>query len=1286
MSRVEVNSQEYWDGRFQSDWDAHEGRAQSRFFGHVALDLMPEWLRRSIRVEQWTICDWGCAEGDGTQVLAEGLGSAVEGVDFSQSAIEKARSAYPEIPFRDTDWLSGQTDALDSYDVVFSSNTLEHFHTPWEVFSALAERARRFVVLLLPFREYDRHHEHFATFDFESVRADEKGMLLVHAAVRNVSGLPGSQWPGEQVLLVYAHPDEFVRLRLALNDLRIDTKPSVDCNAALAASSERIDVLTRENDAASGMIKLLTEQSESANRQRRDIEIDRAAWIARAEDAEGRILQAEDAANASMLRVAELEGRVESLEVQGRAASEQVERLCLEIDERDAQGRQLNEQVGRLEADLCLAERKVADLADELKENASREESLAKRLQGFADELELRQAHGRDLERQVGELLAEKAALDRRIEELVVENMAQGEKMSEVLDQHAGLSEAYSASESMVASLGEENARLKRAMAEMRDELLRRDRGLSGLFWRARRDRPDPPSSRLGRFVWRLRREGLVRGTLNTGSSLFRRHAMSWYGYLFDVFVRTRLEKFPVDWKKVHVRCEPGLVSVVLPCFNGEDMVAESIDSVLSQTYGNFELILLNDGSTDATAGIFDSYAARDPRIRVVHQENMRLPRTLSRGFRMARGEFLTWTSADNRMKPDCLERMVEAFRRDDALDMVYTNLDIIGPDGEPLEGSGWYSNYQSPAGSEHIHLPRDTSELNTWANNFIGASFMYRARVAHLLRDYSASRFCTEDYDYWMRINSLFKLRHIGVPESLYEYRFHPNSLTSKDKELRITENRTRLMVFEDFRRCFLLSEGIWVLEAGSGTPRERDFIARLSGDLRASGHFVCTPGEFRSLRLAPQWCAMAWLRVSEDASAHLAHAPEAEGMISAVVAIGAEVLPAEAASGWTCCIAFNGRPDGDLPTLGEPYQGWIGVHGIRQLVASVDVLAKEAQLASIEAEAEAQYAGSESAELDATIVICTYRRSASLPAALESAVTQSLDKARYEVIVVNNEPSEPHPGAVVDGLKWHMARHPDHLRMIDCPITGLSHARNAGIAASRGKVVLFMDDDAVANPDCLERLVEAYRNDPGMGVIGGHIVLDPPQPVPEILQPGREGLWSHFVTGHAGLTAVRHWWEFPWGANWSARRDVLYGIGGFRTSYGRNGADFGGGEEIVAAALASQLGYEVGIEPRAVVLHQVERKRFTVEHVRKTTLAGTMVNYQMQKSMYTPFEASLTGTTKAVLRDALAAIRLGVSPKARRATDLLLSSAHRRARRHLWLRQVKDRMARLRTPIALE
>ena len=108
----------------------------------------------------------------------------------------------------------------------------------------------------------------------------------------------------------------------------------------------------------------------------------------------------------------------------------------------------------------------------------------------------------------------------------------------------------------------------------------------------------------------------------------------------------------------------PGLVSVVLPVYNHAAMLRDAIESVLAQTYSDFELILVNDGSTRRRGSRCWPSMSGIRRVRILTQANQKLPKALSNGFEFARGEFWTWTSADNLMHPDQLRRQVEFLQQ----------------------------------------------------------------------------------------------------------------------------------------------------------------------------------------------------------------------------------------------------------------------------------------------------------------------------------------------------------------------------------------------------------------------------------------------------------------------------------------------------------------------------------------------------------------------------------------------------------------------------------------------
>lgn len=247
-------------------------------------------------------------------------------------------------------------------------------------------------------------------------------------------------------------------------------------------------------------------------------------------------------------------------------------------------------------------------------------------------------------------------------------------------------------------------------------------------------------------------------------------------------------------------RSKKGLISVILPVYNCEKYLEKAITSVLSQTYVNLELIIVDDGSNDNSKSIADSFLW-DDRVKVIYQQNMTLPVALNNGFNSAQGEFYTWTSADNIMLPNCLEILVTELQRDRECDMVYGNMRLIDENDNILRGYGWY---ELPPLSGNVILPSGVSQLNTVANNTMGAAFLYRSGVCKSIFGYSENLFTLEDYDYFMRVNSFFKIKHTLHKRPIYEYRIHKESLTSKDKELHITEDRPCLMEFDRLRRNF--------------------------------------------------------------------------------------------------------------------------------------------------------------------------------------------------------------------------------------------------------------------------------------------------------------------------------------------------------------------------------------------------------------------------------------------------------------------------------------------------
>lgn len=230
-------------------------------------------------------------------------------------------------------------------------------------------------------------------------------------------------------------------------------------------------------------------------------------------------------------------------------------------------------------------------------------------------------------------------------------------------------------------------------------------------------------------------------------------------------------------------------VSIVLPCWNGERFLEQSIKSILNQSFKDWELIIVNDCSTDNSPKIAEEYAKKDKRIRVIHNKvNKKLPATLNVGFSHAKGEYFTWTSDDNIAKPNWLSVLVDYLDKHSDVDMVSATMDYIDEDNNLL-----FKVY-----------PQKTPLTLTYKCN-VGAAFMYRKTIADKIGGYDENTFCAEDYDYWCRIALNGVLKYI--PDNIYMYRTNSQSLTALQKP-KILEKTTYIQkkYKQDFIKRFNL------------------------------------------------------------------------------------------------------------------------------------------------------------------------------------------------------------------------------------------------------------------------------------------------------------------------------------------------------------------------------------------------------------------------------------------------------------------------------------------------
>lgn len=225
------------------------------------------------------------------------------------------------------------------------------------------------------------------------------------------------------------------------------------------------------------------------------------------------------------------------------------------------------------------------------------------------------------------------------------------------------------------------------------------------------------------------------------------------------------------------VNKEP-IVSVILPVYNGENYIQKAIESILNQSFSEFELIIVNDCSTDSTIEIIDFFSQKDSRIKILNNtSNKKLPASLNIGHKKASGNFITWTSHDNILHVNHLERLIK-FIIDGNFDVIYSDFEIID-ENELI-----------------VKVIKTCPCENLIFENCIGASFLYKKSVFYELNGYNENLFLIEDYDFWLRAS--LKFNFFKLNEILYKYRIHSENLKSKIENNDFEKNQYNRVVNE--------------------------------------------------------------------------------------------------------------------------------------------------------------------------------------------------------------------------------------------------------------------------------------------------------------------------------------------------------------------------------------------------------------------------------------------------------------------------------------------------------
>lgn len=205
-------------------------------------------------------------------------------------------------------------------------------------------------------------------------------------------------------------------------------------------------------------------------------------------------------------------------------------------------------------------------------------------------------------------------------------------------------------------------------------------------------------------------------------------------------------------------------VTVLMSTYNREGYIREAIESVLAQTFQEFEFLIVNDGSVDRSREIILSY--QDSRIRLIeNNQNLGIPRSLNKGLNLAQGELVARLDSDDILEPERLARQVAFLEANPETALVGSGYQEIDKEGNLL---GEYE------------LPCDSTELR-WGllfyTPFLSSSIMFRRAILQSVGLYNENFPYAQDHELWVRIAQFSPVANLN--ECLVKYRVHPSSIT---------------------------------------------------------------------------------------------------------------------------------------------------------------------------------------------------------------------------------------------------------------------------------------------------------------------------------------------------------------------------------------------------------------------------------------------------------------------------------------------------------------------------
>lgn len=199
-----INKEKYWNKRFSNNWTEFGGIEQTKFFADLALKNIPRQLIKEIKKNKYSICDAGCAEGQGAEEFKKAFpNSNVFGFDFSKIAINLAQKKISNISF----FVENINKLNKKFDVIYCSNTLEHLSNPQKIINHLISQTNKHLIIQIPFQEKMLLNEHVNSFDYKNFPLKIHDFILTFCRIKDTSINSSKYWPGKQLIAIYSKED-----------------------------------------------------------------------------------------------------------------------------------------------------------------------------------------------------------------------------------------------------------------------------------------------------------------------------------------------------------------------------------------------------------------------------------------------------------------------------------------------------------------------------------------------------------------------------------------------------------------------------------------------------------------------------------------------------------------------------------------------------------------------------------------------------------------------------------------------------------------------------------------------------------------------------------------------------------------------------------------------------------------------------------------------------------------------------------------------------------------------